>query len=135
VLAFQARGLGERDPFVLAEELLPDWYDDWVLEERESLRHLRLLALEAAANTLIGARSYPEAARAAIAAVRADPLRESSTRLLIRAYLAAGNLAEALHQFRAFRLRLARELGLEPSPQMMELMRGLARGGGRNRPL
>jgi len=54
------------DCLVLAEELLPDWYDDWVLEERESLRHLRLLALEAAANTLIGARSYPEAARAAM---------------------------------------------------------------------
>jgi DNA-binding SARP family transcriptional activator len=121
-------GAGAQDIHCLvhAEELLPDWYDDWLLEEREPLRQLRLLALESAADRLIGARSYSEATRAAIAAVHADPLRDSATRLLIRSYLASGNLAEALHQFRSFRLRLARDLGLEPSPQMLELMRGLA---------
>jgi DNA-binding SARP family transcriptional activator len=114
------------DCLVHAAELLPDWYDDWLLEEREPLRQLRLLALEAAADGLIGARSYPEATRAAIAAVHADPLRDSATRLLIRSYLASGNFAEALHQFRSFRMRLARDLGLEPSLQMLELMHGLA---------
>jgi DNA-binding SARP family transcriptional activator len=110
---------------VRAQELLPDWYDDWLLEEREPLRQLRLLALEAAADELIDARSYPEATRAAIAAVHADPLRDTATRLLIRSYVASGNLAEALRQFRAFRARLAHELDLEPSPQMLELMRRL----------
>ncbi|MGH8905015.1 MAG: hypothetical protein ACRD0K_00470 [Egibacteraceae bacterium] len=31
----------------LAGDLLPDWYDDWVLIERERFHQLRLHALEA----------------------------------------------------------------------------------------
>ena len=104
-------------------DLLPDWYDDWVLPERERLRQLRLLALEAAGEALIRERRYPEAAIAALAAVESDPLRESSYRLLIRTYLGEGNVAEALHQFEVFRSRLQRTLDRDPSPQMEELVR------------
>lgn len=35
------------DDLCLAGELLPDWYDDWVLIERERFRQLRLHALDA----------------------------------------------------------------------------------------
>jgi DNA-binding SARP family transcriptional activator len=106
-------------------ELLPDWYDDWVLEERERLRQVRLLALEAACNGLIGAGLHAEAARAALAAVASDPLRESSYRLLIRAYLGEGNVAEALRQFAVFRAEMERAFGLAPSGHMEQLVRGL----------
>ena len=109
-----------------AGELLPDWYEDWILEERDHLAQLRLVALEVAGERLVQAGRYPEATVAALAAVYADPLRESAQRLLIRAYLGDGNVAGALRQFSAFRTQLGRHVGLEPSPQMLELVRGVA---------
>src|SRR5262249_19176419 len=77
-----------------AAELLPDWYDDWLLPERDRLRQIRLLALEAAGEAFVEERRYSEAAIAALAAVETDPLRDSAYRLLIRSYLGSGNLAE-----------------------------------------
>ena len=37
----------EIDKIVQAGELLPDWYDDWIVVERERFRQARLHALEA----------------------------------------------------------------------------------------
>ena len=59
----------------LSAELLPDWDDDWVRLEAEDWRQLRLHALEALAGRLAAAGRCGEAAGAAGAAVRADPLR------------------------------------------------------------
>ena len=119
-------GAAEVNRLVHAADLLPDWYDSWVLEERERLGQLRVLALEQAAEELIRAGACRDAALAATAAVRADPLRESATRLLIHVHLAAGNPAEALREFSSYRARLSRDVGLEPSPQLVELVRSLA---------
>jgi len=113
---------GDIDLLTHAAELLPDWYEDWVLDERERLRQLRLVALEAAGEGLIVAQRYSDAAIAALAAVASDPLRESAYRLLIRSYLGEGNVAEAVHQFAVFRARLRGTLDLEPSRQMQELL-------------
>lgn len=106
-------------------ELLPDWYDEWVVREREELGQLRLLALEAACEALLDAGRGRAAATAALAAVAADPLRESARRLLIATYLRAGNRAEAARQLADFRRRLRDELGLAPSFRMSELEREL----------
>jgi DNA-binding SARP family transcriptional activator len=105
--------------------LLPDWYDDWVLEERERLSELRVLALELAAEELIAAGAYCDAALAAKAAVRADPLRESATRLLVRLHLATGNPGAAIRVYRSFTARLSHDLELDPSPQLVALVGGL----------
>ncbi|MGY1690640.1 AfsR/SARP family transcriptional regulator [Geodermatophilus sp. SYSU D01105] len=109
----------------LRGDLLPGWYDDWVLLERERLRQLRLHALEAAADRLASARRYGEALQAAHAAVRAEPLRESAHRTLVRVHLAEGNAAEALRAYRLFAHLLGQELGVAPSEQMTRLVRGL----------
>jgi DNA-binding SARP family transcriptional activator len=111
---------------VRAAHLLPDWYDDWVLEERERLSELRVLALELAAEELLAAGAHCDAALVAKAAVRADPLRESATRLLIRLHLATGNPGEAVRVYRSFTARLSHDLELDPSPQIVELVGGLA---------
>jgi DNA-binding SARP family transcriptional activator len=110
-----------------ASELLPDWYDEWVTQERDRIGQLRLLALESACEELVAAARYREAATAALAAVASDPLRESARRLLISTYLGTGNNAEALRQYVDFRTRLERELGLEPSFRMLELARSFSR--------
>ncbi len=107
-------------------ELLPGWYDDWVLLERERLRQLRLHALEAAAGRLAAAGRYGEAIEAAGAAMATEPLRESAHRALVRVHLAEGNLTEAVASYRAFRTLLADELGVKPTAQMNALVRGLS---------
>jgi DNA-binding SARP family transcriptional activator len=110
---------------VLDGELLPGWYDDWVLIEREQLRQVRLHALELLAERLVADGRYAAALETGLTAVRADPLRESAHRLLIRAYLAEGNSGDALRHFRLYRRIVRDKLGLEPSPQMLQLVRPL----------
>jgi DNA-binding SARP family transcriptional activator len=110
---------------VLSADLLPDWYDDWVLFEAEDWRQLRLHALEALAVRLIALGRWGEAANAASAAVRAEPLRESARAALIQAHLAEGNQSEAVREFARYRTLLDAELGLAPTPRLHELLASL----------
>jgi DNA-binding SARP family transcriptional activator len=109
----------------LRGDLLPGWYDDWVLLERERLRQLRMHALEAVARRLGEAGRYGDALQAAYAAMRAEPLRESAHRIVIRLHLAEGNVCEARRAYEQFRVLLADELGVQPSEQMARLVRRL----------
>src|SRR5262249_3418614 len=96
----------------LDAELLPDWYDDWVLLERERLRELRLHALEALALRLAALGRFAEAVEAGLAAVRSEPLRESAHRVLIRLHLAEGNRHRALCQYREYTRLMRLDLNL-----------------------
>ena len=104
------------------EELLADWYDDWVLVERERLRHLRLHALEAICDRLSRAGHYAEAVAAGLEAVAIEPLRESAHRVLVEAHLREGNRWEALRQVRACERVLSAELGIGCSPMLRSLV-------------
>jgi DNA-binding SARP family transcriptional activator len=66
---------------------------------------------------------------AALVALRADRLRESAHRALIRVHLAEGNIAEALRSYDACCSTMLRELGLGPSRHTVELMSGARRAG------
>jgi DNA-binding SARP family transcriptional activator len=83
----------------LSGDLLPGWYDDWVLVEAEDWRQLRLHALE--------------------------PLRESAHAVLIQVHLAEGNQSEAVREFTRYRALLHAELGLEPTLRLRRLIQGL----------
>jgi DNA-binding SARP family transcriptional activator len=109
----------------LPGELLPGWYDDWVLLERERLRQLRMHALEALAEKYTAGGRYGDALQAAYAAVRSEPLRESAHRTVVRVHLAEGNVAEAVRVFEAFRSMLGEELGAAPTQQMCRLVASL----------
>jgi DNA-binding SARP family transcriptional activator len=106
----------------LAGELLPGWYDDWVLVESEEWRQLRLHALEALAIRLTVDGRYGDATSAALAAARADPLRESARAVLIRVHLAEHNQSEALREYARYQRLLRAELGLDPTPQLRALL-------------
>jgi DNA-binding SARP family transcriptional activator len=110
---------------VLSADLLPDWYDDWVLVEAEDWRQLRLHALEAVAGHLTAAGRWGEAAGAARAAVRAEPLRESGHAALIQVHLAEGNQSEAIRQFASYQALLRAELGLQPTRRLHRLVADL----------
>jgi DNA-binding SARP family transcriptional activator len=103
-------------------ELLPGWYDDWVLAERERCRQLRMYALESLADKLAAKRRYGEAIQVACAAIREEPLRETAHRTLVRIHLADGNVAEAIRSYESFRALLAEELGVSPTAQMQSLV-------------
>jgi DNA-binding SARP family transcriptional activator len=111
----------------LSEDVLPDWYDDWVLVEAEEWRQLRLHALEALADRLLLANRYGEATGAALAAVRAEPLRESARAIVIRVHLAEGNQSEALGEYGRYEALLRAELGLDPTPRLRDLVVDLQR--------
>jgi DNA-binding SARP family transcriptional activator len=106
-----------------AGELLPDWYDDWVVIERERLRQLCVHALERISTVATADGRYAQAAEAGLAAVSFEPLRESAHRVVIEAHLAEGNAADAIRQYELFERLLSGKLGLRPSQRMQELMR------------
>jgi DNA-binding SARP family transcriptional activator len=112
----------------LGGDLLPDWYDEWLVVVRERLRQLRLHALEALCDRLIRAGSADRAIDVALTAVAVEPLRESAHRQLIKAHLAEGNAGEALRQYQAFANLLCEELGISPSNVMAELIRPVLAG-------
>jgi DNA-binding SARP family transcriptional activator len=106
----------------LSSDILPDWYEDWVIVEAESWRLQRLHALETLANDLRSEGSYGQASSAAQAAIDADPLRESPRAALIRVHMAEGNVSDAIREFTRYRALLKRELGLEPTPRLQALL-------------
>ncbi len=107
---------------LLSHECLPDWYDDWAILESEQWRQLRLHALDALAAHLSAAGRYGDAVAAALAAMRADPLRESACAALIRVHLAEGNQSEAIRAFARYEALLMRELGIQPTPALRALV-------------
>jgi DNA-binding SARP family transcriptional activator len=113
------------DQISFASDLLPDWYDDWVLIERERFRQLRLHALEAQCTAFESAGAYGLALEAGLACVAAEPLRESAHRALIRIHMAEGNPAEAVRQYRLYRGLIMDELGLSPSLKMEQMVQSL----------
>jgi SARP family transcriptional regulator, regulator of embCAB operon len=121
----QQSELGAAAVGVLSAELLPDWDDDWVLVEAEDWRQLRLHALEVVAGHLTAAGRWGEAAGAARAAVRAEPLRESGHAALIQVHLAEGNQSEAIRQFASYQALLGAELGLQPTQRLHRLIADL----------
>jgi SARP family transcriptional regulator, regulator of embCAB operon len=114
--------LDSRAVSVLSRDLLPDWYDDWVVPEAEEWRQLRLHALEALSTRLASVGRYAHAMGAALSAVRVEPLRESATAAVISVHLAEGNEAAALREFRCYRALLQRELGEEPTTTLHALV-------------
>jgi len=117
--------LGQGTIGALCSDLLPDWPDDWVQLEAETWRQLRLRALDALAARLITEQRYGDAATAAITAIAAEPLRETSRASLMRVHLAEGNQSEAIREYRRYECLLRTELGLRPTARLDTLLRGL----------
>lgn len=96
-------------------DLLPDWEDPWLAADRERLRQLHLHVLEAHAERLTEAGAFGLALEWALAAVRAEPLRESAHRAVIRIHLAEGNRTEARRAYEQCVDLFERELGVQPT--------------------
>jgi DNA-binding SARP family transcriptional activator len=118
---------------VAAGEILPGWEDEWLVVERERFRERRIQALERACEILMERGDPAGAAQAGLAAIEAEPFRETARRLLIRVHLREGNHAAALRTYLAYRSLVENELGIEPSDLMEELVADV-RSHARSRP-
>jgi len=109
-------------PERFAAELLPGWYDEWAVVERERMRQICLHALESLAERLETRGHYGRATEAVLDAIALDPLRESPHRRFIGIQLAEGNRSEAIRHYREYARRLQTELGIEPSHRITALV-------------
>lgn len=66
----------------LFDELLPGWYDDWVLLERDRLAHIQLRVAESLARALIAQGDAIAATDLAFRALTLDPMGEVKERIL-----------------------------------------------------
>lgn len=108
-------------------DLLPDWYDDFVDEQRELVRQLRLRTLELLGRRLKETGHCGSALRLALTAVAQAPMRESAHQLVLEIHLAEGNASEALRHYQSLKTMLWQELGIRPSERMRATMAPWAR--------
>jgi DNA-binding SARP family transcriptional activator/tetratricopeptide (TPR) repeat protein len=121
------------------DPLAEDTYSEWAQAYRRRLSRAHVEALELAASAALETGAAHRAVTFAEAATDEEPLRETANLLLVRALEASGDAVAALRAYDAFRLRLADELGLDPSAegealQARLLRRGLGSGAAPARP-
>jgi DNA-binding SARP family transcriptional activator len=125
----QLRGTGGTEVKDAAEilsredDLLPGWYDDWVILHRERLRELRLEALRTTARSMEAAGHLMKALDLAMQALAIEQLDEETHTLVVRIHIAQGNAAEALRHFHLYERLLRVELDLAPSDDLRVLVR------------
>ncbi|HYI34939.1 MAG TPA: bacterial transcriptional activator domain-containing protein [Glaciibacter sp.] len=103
-------------------DLLPGWYEDWVIFEQERLRQQRIDSLENLARRCLARGDITSAKDAAAAAIAIEPLRESAHLLLVRSHLAEGNQASATRVYHELRDRLRLELNISPGHAFTQLL-------------
>jgi DNA-binding SARP family transcriptional activator len=103
-------------------ELLPGWYDDWVIFEQTRLRQDRLHALLVIARESLARCDYEVALEASEAALELEPLYERAVGLIIQAERQQGNHASALRAFEKYEAQLRADMGIAPSEVIRRLV-------------
>jgi DNA-binding SARP family transcriptional activator len=106
-------------------ELLPGYFEGWVLQERHWLAERYFQALGQLLRQLEAAGDWEKALQYAQYGVRTDPLREEAHRELIRIYAAAGQPAAALRQYQELQRLLKEQLGTTPDAATIALLTDL----------
>ncbi len=96
-------------------DLLPEMYDPWLEQRRESLRQRYAAVLERLVTLAEGRLDYPGALQFAQRLVQHDPLVEAPYRRLMRLHALCGERAKALLVYHRCASLLQRELAVEPS--------------------
>jgi len=104
-----------------SDDLLPGYYQDWILFERERLQNMYLLMLDKLLVYLQFRGEYEVAQSYGATILRYDPARERTHRQLMHLYSLAGDRTSALRQFERCALSLKQELGVRPERKTVEL--------------
>jgi predicted ATPase/DNA-binding SARP family transcriptional activator len=102
-------------------DLLPGFYDDWVLVERERLCQLYLDTLLRLAQEMRSQSQYARAVEFARKVLATEPTNEAAYQHLMFCYAATGDRIGALKQYDECEKKLRDELGVEPSSETVAL--------------
>lgn len=102
-------------------------FERYFQPEIARLEGLRLEGLTGRVEALLGLERHAEALAELGTLVAEHPLDERLRALLMVAFYRAGRQQEALETYRAFRDRLAEDLGLEPTPELRTLEQAILR--------
>ena len=97
--------------------------EPWAYPESQRLAELRLTAEELLVEAELACGHTAQVLPTIEALCREHPLREAFRVQLMTAYYRAGRQADALAVFRSFHAELVEELGVDPSPALVELER------------
>jgi DNA-binding SARP family transcriptional activator/tetratricopeptide (TPR) repeat protein len=106
---------------VYTGELLPGFYDEWVLRERERLHALFERKMQRLLELLISAGQWEELIRQAERWIALGDTPESAYRAMILAHAVQGDVSMALAVYKRCLQALERELGVLPSPETTRL--------------
>jgi predicted ATPase/DNA-binding SARP family transcriptional activator/class 3 adenylate cyclase len=104
-------------------ELLPGYFEEWLMLERQRLAEAFSQALEQLIRLLEQGGDLRRALHWARRAVSADPVREEGHRELIRLLVASGQPEAALRQYQELERLLDQELGAAPEATTLALIR------------
>jgi DNA-binding SARP family transcriptional activator len=110
---------------LFSQELLPGWYEDWVMVERDRLGQLQIRFLEAFVHCMRERQEFTRAIDQAMRLVALDPLRERSQLALIRALVDEGSWGRAQWQAGQYCLLLDDSFGCDASAAFMSKYRQL----------
>ncbi|MFN2155907.1 MAG: BTAD domain-containing putative transcriptional regulator, partial [Anaerolineae bacterium] len=109
-------------------DLLPSFYADWIVPERERLRERYSGALEQLTQLLEEQGDLSRATEYASLLLRHDPLHEPGYRRLMRLHAAQGDRAGALQVYQRCVTVLEEELGVEPLPETQAVYEAVLQG-------
>lgn len=115
--------------------LLPDCYDDWLIDERERLHQRYHAALLRLVHLLEDRQAYQDAIRYAERLLRDEPLQELHYRLLMRLYALSGDRVGIARVYQACADELQRELDIAPAQETQALYDKLRRTVGQPAPV
>jgi predicted ATPase/DNA-binding SARP family transcriptional activator len=104
-----------------SDDLLAEFYEDWVLVERQELQALYLKTLLEFTQQCRSASEYERAIQYAHQVLAVDAANERAHQHLMFCYVAQGKRSAALRQYEACRRALQDELAVEPSPETKSL--------------
>ncbi|HUQ57769.1 AfsR/SARP family transcriptional regulator [Lentzea sp.] len=119
----------------LLRAALGEWRDEplagmegaWAEGQRRRVVQLRVQAVESLAELELDRGGHAEVAERLRAIVEAEPFRERSHGLLMRALYQSGRPAEAVVAYERLRVTLRDELGVDPGPALQELHQRILR--------
>lgn len=94
-----------------------DFYEDWILIEREHLRSLSLKTLLELTQQMRSSSEYDRAIQYAQKALALAAAKERAHRHLMFCYVVLGKRSVALRQYETSRRALQDELAVDPSPE------------------
>jgi tetratricopeptide (TPR) repeat protein len=112
-----------------------NFYDDWVLVDRERYRDFYLDTLLRLTQEMRSRREYERAIEFAHRALASDAANERAYQHLMFCYVALGDRSAALRQYGACQRALREELAVEPSPATKALYQWIQQAPAEMKPI